>query len=135
MAQGTIRRAGKCLYCDNEFDVRGMTRHLSACAARERAVKQAARRRVRNSDLYHLRIQDEWSKDFWLDVEMRGSESVASLDLYLRGIWLECCGHLSMFSRNGWNSYEFPPEARATVSNVKLNWPEESSAAPTSPSH
>ena len=112
MAQIIIRRAGTCLYCGNEFDVRGMARHLSACTARKRVVEETARRRVSNSDLYHLRVQDEWSKDFWIDVEMKGTESLGSLDHYLRAIWLECCGHLSMFSRSGWNSHEFPPEAR-----------------------
>ena len=112
MAQIIIRRTGTCLYCGNEFDVRGMARHLSACTARKRVVDETARRRVSNSDLYHLRVQDEWSKDFWIDVEMKGTESLGSLDHYLRAIWLECCGHLSMFSRNGWNSHEFPPETR-----------------------
>ena len=114
MAQRVIRRVGTCLYCGNEFDACGMVHHLSACTARERAVEQSDRRRVKNADHYHLRIQDQWSKEFWLDVEMEGSESLASLDQYLRVIWLECCGHLSMFSKDGWNSYEFPPEARVS---------------------
>ena len=112
MAQTISRRAGTCLYCGDEFDVRGMTCHLSACTARKQAVEEAGRRRVSSADLYHLRVQDEWNKDFWLDVEMRGTESLGSLDHYLRRIWLECCGHLSMFSRSGWNSQEFPPETR-----------------------
>ena len=33
---------------------------------------------------------------------MKGSATLQDLDGYLRAIWLECCGHLSMFSTGGW---------------------------------
>jgi hypothetical protein len=47
-------------------------------------------------------VQDAWQGDFWLHVEMRGTATLADLDHYLRAIWLECCGHLSIFSVGGW---------------------------------
>jgi hypothetical protein len=40
--------------------------------------------------LWHLRVQDAYDKDFWLDLEMVGSASLDKLDKYLRAIWLEC---------------------------------------------
>lgn len=52
--------------------------------------------------LYHLRVQDARRREFWLDLEMRGSSTLKDLDFYLRAIWLECCGHLSQFSFGGW---------------------------------
>jgi hypothetical protein len=45
---------------------------------------------------------DAWGYGFWLDLEMKGSATLQDLDGYLRAIWLECCGHLSMFSTGGW---------------------------------
>jgi len=49
-----------------------------------------------------LRVQDAYLKDFWLDLEMRGSATLTKLDEYLRAIWLECCGHLGEFTIGGW---------------------------------
>ncbi len=51
-------------------------------------------------------VQDAYDKDFWLDLEMRGPATLAKLDDYLRAIWLECCGHLSMFTIGGWQGDE-----------------------------
>lgn len=48
-----------------------------------------------------LRVQDAYQSGFWLDLEMRGSKTLQHLDTYLRGIWLECCGHMSQFSLGG----------------------------------
>ena len=56
--------------------------------------------------LWHLRVQDAYDKDFWLDLEMTGSASLNTLDKYLRAIWLECCGHLSKFTIGGWSGSE-----------------------------
>lgn len=111
MARRT-RQAGICGYCGGEFSAGGMTRHLSACPHRKSALVEADRGRSRNVSLYHLRAQDEWRQDFWLDLEIAGTATLQSLDHYLRGIWLECCGHLSMFSRSGWNSREYDPSTR-----------------------
>ena len=33
---------------------------------------------------------------------MPGYTTLAEVDHYLRAIWLECCGHLSKFSKGGW---------------------------------
>jgi len=53
-------------------------------------------------NLYHLLIQNAYGGHFWLHVEMKGNARLKELDSYLRAIWLECCGHLSQFSYNGW---------------------------------
>jgi hypothetical protein len=39
--------------------------------------------------LWHLRLQDVYDKDYWLDLEMVGSASLNQLVGYLRAIWLE----------------------------------------------
>jgi hypothetical protein len=44
---------------------------------------------------------------------MRGSATLTKLDSYLRTIWLECCGHLSMFTIGGWGGTEISPSRKA----------------------
>jgi hypothetical protein len=75
-----------------------MTKHLVTCPQRQAAIATAEQGKGKPEDLLHLRVEDADSKDFWLDLEMRGSRTLSDLDDYLRSIWLECCGHLSQFS-------------------------------------
>ncbi|HEX7243833.1 MAG TPA: hypothetical protein VF263_26335, partial [Longimicrobiaceae bacterium] len=48
--------------------------------------------------LVHLQVEDAWTGQYWLHLEMNGSAALDDLDDYLRVIWLECCGHMSRFS-------------------------------------
>ena len=73
---------------------------------RQAVIAQAERRKARREKLYHLRVQDAWGGDFWLELEMRGAATLKDLDHYLRVIWLECCGHMSRFSIGGWKGAE-----------------------------
>jgi hypothetical protein len=84
----------------------GVGKHLSACPKRNALIDRAEHKKVGSETLYHLRVQDAWRSEFWLDLEMRGSATLKDLDFYLRGIWLECCGHLSRFSVGGWRGGE-----------------------------
>ncbi len=97
---------GTCGFCKAEVPKNGITKHLSACPGRKSVVEKAERRRVSSELLFHLRVQDASQSEFWLDLEMRGTSSLEDLDYYLRGIWLECCGHLSRFSVGGWRGDE-----------------------------
>lgn len=71
-----------------------------------------------------LTVKDAWGGDFWLHLEMRGSAKLQDLDSYLRGIWLECCGHMSQFSYGGWRGEEIgmnrPISRILTVGGDKL---------------
>jgi hypothetical protein len=82
-----------------------MSRHLSACAARKKAIENAEAQLTMPEELHHLRVQAA-RPEFWLDLEMRGSSDLGDLDAYLRSIWLECCGHMSQFSVGGWRGDE-----------------------------
>jgi hypothetical protein len=59
-----------------------------------------------------LQVQDAYSPDFWLHLEMNGGARLKDLDDYLRAIWLECCGHLSQFSVGGWQGEEIAQSKR-----------------------
>ena len=99
---------GKCAYCGQEMIKSKMVKHLTTCPERQELMTQAERKKVGSETLYHLRIQDLWQSQFWLDLEMRGSGTLKDLDGYLRAIWLECCGHMSRFSIGGWQGKEIP---------------------------
>lgn len=94
----TKQSKGSCLYCGHETTKGAMSRHLSACPRRREAIDTASQTRRPVETLFHLRVQDSWGGKFWLDLEVCGSSTLASIDGYLRAIWLECCGHLSQFS-------------------------------------
>ena len=93
---------GKCGYCGMEAAKGGMLRHLSTCRQLNEIIAASDRKPGRKIGLTHLRVTDSWSGDFWLDIEMEGSATLRDLDRYLRYVWLECCGHLSMFTTGGW---------------------------------
>jgi hypothetical protein len=99
---------GACAYCGIEIAKNGVTKHLSACPKRKTTLQQAGRKKGKSETLYHLRVQDAAHNEFWLDLEMRGSKTLKDLDFYLRGIGLECCGHMSQFSVGGWQGEEIP---------------------------
>ncbi|MBD2019564.1 hypothetical protein H6F43_05115 [Leptolyngbya sp. FACHB-36] len=100
MAQRTQSK-GTCTYCGKELAKGGITKHLAACPERQAVIAKAEQGKSATEMLYHLRVQDAYRKEFWLDLEMRGSKSLKDLDTYLRAIWLECCGHLSEFLGSG----------------------------------
>ena len=81
---------GTCAYCGETVTKRGVGKHIEKCS-RRLEVRQSAEAGSRPVEtLWHLRVQDAYDKDFWLDLEMTGSASLNTLDKYLRAIWLEC---------------------------------------------
>ena len=92
---------GICLYCQQAFTKNSATKHLAMCPKRQAVIEQADRKQGTAETLYHLRVQDAWNKEFWLDLEMRSAGTLEDFDSYLRSIWLECCGHMSQFSFGG----------------------------------
>jgi hypothetical protein len=86
----------------------GMTKHLTTCPQRQELIAKTEQKKSGSETPFHLRVQDAWRSEFWLDLEMRGSATLKDLDDYLRAIWLECCGHMSEFSAGGWRGTEIP---------------------------
>jgi hypothetical protein len=97
---------GKCAYCSKEISKGSVKKHLATCAQRQEKIAAAEQKKGTSQTLYHLRVQDAYTRDFWLDLEVPGSATLANLDKYLRAIWLECCGHMSQFSVGGWRGEE-----------------------------
>jgi hypothetical protein len=102
---------GECMYCGAQIAKGAASRHIQKCPGRLSVVEQAEKGAGKNEELFYLRVEDAYMKEFWLDLEMRGSRTLEDLDMYLRDIWLECCGHLSEFSLERWGD-EIPMERR-----------------------
>lgn len=95
---------GTCVLCGKRTSKGAMTRHLATCPSEHEAAP-----RERPSRLYRLRVEDDYSPFFWLDLEMKAGAKLEDLDNFLRRIWLECCGHMSAFNIEG-VSYSVLPD-------------------------
>lgn len=101
---------GACAFCNHIATKAGMTKHLPLCPQRQAASAAAT---LPAETLLHLRVQDAYCKDFWLDLEMSEAATLKELDTYLRAIWLECCGHMSKFTGDGWGSATYGMSRKA----------------------
>jgi hypothetical protein len=54
-----------------------------------------------DENCYLVKIECEYAKAFWLYVDIPLTATLMQLDKFMRQIWLECCGHLSEFSKGG----------------------------------
>jgi hypothetical protein len=104
---------GTCAYCGESITKRGVANHLDKCSKRQEVLAAAEASSRPEETLWHLRVQDAYNKDYWLNLEMVGSASLNKLDKYLRAIWLECCGHLSEFTIGGWGGTEIGKTRKA----------------------
>jgi hypothetical protein len=92
---------GICRFCLKKFSGAGMGRHLSACKARKDKNALEIKKGRKKYKIYHIKISEyKW---YWLHIEIPAGATLDDLDAFLRGIWLECCGHLSSFTIHGVN--------------------------------
>lgn len=85
---------GLCALCGTEFGKVQMTRHLERHQAGQ---DTAPGGRVK---CLHLVVEGRHSPEYWLHLDAQADAPLRDLDSFLRGIWLECCGHLSAFEIN-----------------------------------
>ncbi len=90
---------GVCELCGQRSNKAGMSRHLAKCSD--------AKLHKAGGVKSCWRISISGSQPFWIEVLVRGNAKLADLDAWLRELWLECCGHMSMF-RIGESRYVLP---------------------------
>lgn len=88
-ARMTKQSRGMCRACGYVGTKASMTKHQASCQVR--AITAGKPREV-----YRLRV--DGGGPFWLDIEADVNGTLDDIDAFLRGIWLECCGHLSQFT-------------------------------------
>jgi hypothetical protein len=62
---------GQCVYCGEAKIKSQMTKHLATCQKRQETITRAESKRGIRQNLYHLRVQDTWGGEFWLDLGAR----------------------------------------------------------------
>jgi hypothetical protein len=90
---------GICRFCLKTFSGSAMSRHLVACKARKENDARDAEKAKTKYPIYHIKLSSYGN--YWFHIEMKAASTLRELDDFLRRIWLECCGHLSMFNING----------------------------------
>ena len=85
---------GKCLYCNEEFTIATITRHLNKHLASKTGASKAGK-----SFLIKVETSKRWGNaPYFLQLWVDGDIAMEELDDFLRAIWLDCCGHMSSFT-------------------------------------
>lgn len=50
---------------------------------------------------YLVKAEGAYDKDYWLFFTVALDGTLNAVDNFLRGIWCECCGHMSAFRKGG----------------------------------
>lgn len=95
------KSTGKCHLCGETLGRTVMTRHLSRCGRPQPSASVTAAARKKTVKCFHLAVEGRYDKDYWMHLALPVQGLLSKLDGFLRGIWLECCGHLSAFSIAG----------------------------------
>lgn len=113
---------GKCSFCEGIFLKDEMLEHLESCEQRKMNSPMeptgGGKSRHRDKRIFHLIVEGRGRPEYWLHLDVPAVAKLKDLDDFLRGIWLECCGHLSAFTidevryeedGDGENSFMYPP--------------------------
>lgn len=91
-----IKTKGKCAKCNELYAAAKAGAHLLTCALKSDILPQT------DTDGYLVRISCAERPDmYWMFATIPKNASLGFLDGFLRGAWLECCGHLSKFTIDG----------------------------------
>ena len=83
----------------------GIAKHLQTCKKRVDLCEKAEK----TEKYFELLLYVEYNKDYWLIIQIKENATLDDLDRFIRDIWVECCGHLSVFEIDG-VSYEREPD-------------------------
>jgi hypothetical protein len=100
MARQTSK--GTCTFCHEEFSKSIMSRHLESCKLRATQQAEAgSHQKAKKIKAFHLVVEGSRLPMYWMHLDVLAGTTLATLDRFLRDIWLECCGHLSAFTIEG----------------------------------
>ncbi|MEX6689585.1 hypothetical protein QTN47_18925 [Danxiaibacter flavus] len=87
---------GECRYCKKTFKKTSISRHLIA-ELKQRG--QQKKEKAGKSFLVKVEPDKKYygASGFFLFLWLDGDDTMDNIDMFLRDIWLDCCGHLSAF--------------------------------------
>lgn len=115
---------GQCQICKNVFKKNGLSKHLKKCM--KEFMEYGDYKNYKKRDVYLLQILDVYNPSYFLYILIDRQASLKLLDDFLRGIWLECCGHISEFviEGNGFSSYtEEAWDGMNPYADIGMNYP------------
>ena len=93
---------GKCIFCNATFSKAAMTKHLKSCKQRKAAIESSLeKRRSLKTKIFHIVVEGRFLPQYWMHLEAPANATLEDLDDFLRDIWVECCGHMSVFTIQG----------------------------------
>lgn len=91
-----MKSEGTCNFCKKRFLGSAMLKHLQACTDRKKQIESDKA----EGKVFLIKASCE---PFWVYFETNSTSTLSNIDSFLRDLWLECCGHLSLFTINGIN--------------------------------
>ena len=91
---------GTCVLCQEMVNDITASGHLIECIARQDLPRASRSDPTGHDQSLHLSVHDG-SGLYWMELAVRADTTLRRLDEFLRGMWLECCGHLSEFKIQG----------------------------------
>ena len=88
---------GTCTLCGSTFDKSGMTKHLQSCLGKTQTDGGLMKGSSPSLKFFHLLVEGHDLPEYWMHLKVSSHARFQDLDIFLRKIWLECCGHLSAF--------------------------------------
>jgi hypothetical protein len=104
---------GTCAFCKAELAKNKMTQHLKFCKQRLATLAtQEEQSQETETRLFHVLAEGQYNPQYWLHFEVPASESLWSLDDFLKDMWIDDLDHLSGFTINGTSySTEYPDDS------------------------
>lgn len=110
-----MKSEGLCNYCKKIFSGSTIAKHLQSCPERKKYIEKD--KNGGTVYLFHARCDP-----FWIFFEVNSDSTFKEIDSFLRDLWLECCGHMSMFTINEVNYSSSPQKGDGDKSmNIQLN--------------
>ncbi|NCN65130.1 MAG: plasmid pRiA4b ORF-3 family protein [Candidatus Altiarchaeum hamiconexum] len=109
---------GRCFFCKKNFGRNALKGHIEKCEKRKEYIEKSEGKITKNREEIYL-VQIKAGAYFML-IEISGNKKVKNLDDFIRGIWVECCGHLSAFSIDGVEYFSSSYERGDRSMNVKI---------------
>ena len=89
-----FKSEGQCLYCGKMFAKAGINRHLNTHLKDFTKTGEAGKSFL----VKVITAKQCGATPYFLCLWVDGETSLKKIDIFLRDIWLECCGHLSAFN-------------------------------------
>ena len=88
---------GTCALCGDSVNDITASGHLIECIAQQNLPASSETDPSGYDQSLHLSVHDG-SGLYWMELAVWADTTLRQLDEFLRGMWLECCGHLSEFT-------------------------------------